>query len=302
MLSSVLNKNIELFFVVLYNVLNNHSRKRFLTLKLGEIIKKFREERKLSMDRFAEKSGLTKGYISMLEKNEHPKSKKPIIPTEETLLKVAKGMGVDIDFVLSRLDSDQEIQINISPKNMLNMDNSTPTNPQVELIPSTLQKINATSSQLEHSRQLIVLDTAETLLNQQKEIKNNEDTVIDLFSYNYYDHAASAGTGQYLNDVQVETIELPVDYDADFVIPVYGDSMEPEYHSGDYVFVKLSIDLSDGDIGVFEYYGDAYIKQLVINAEGAFLHSLNSKYDDIPIDKDSDFRIIGEVMGSYRER
>lgn len=288
---------------MLYNVLNNHSRKRFLTLKLGEIIKNFREEKKLSMDRFAEKSGLTKGYISMLEKNEHPKSKKPIIPTEETLLKVAKGMGVDIDFVLSRLDSDQEIQINISPKNMLNIDNpSTPTNPQVELIPSTLQKINATSSQLEHSRQLIVLDTAETLLNQQKEIKNNEDTVIDLFSYNYYDHAASAGTGQYLNDVQVETIELPVDYDADFVIPVYGDSMEPEYHSGDYVFVKLSIDLSDGDIGVFEYYGDAYIKQLVINAEGAFLHSLNSKYDDIPIDKDSDFRIIGEVMGSYRER
>ncbi|HEP1665411.1 TPA: helix-turn-helix domain-containing protein, partial [Streptococcus pyogenes] len=99
-------------------------------MKLGEIIKNFREEKKLSMDRFAEKSGLTKGYISMLEKNEHPKSKKPIIPTEETLLKVAKGMGVDIDFVLSKLDSDQEIQINISPKNMLNMDNpSTPTTP-----------------------------------------------------------------------------------------------------------------------------------------------------------------------------
>ncbi|HEQ7796970.1 TPA: helix-turn-helix transcriptional regulator, partial [Streptococcus pyogenes] len=39
-------------------------------MKLGEIIKNFREEKKLSMDRFAEKSGLTKGYISMLEKNE----------------------------------------------------------------------------------------------------------------------------------------------------------------------------------------------------------------------------------------
>lgn len=269
-------------------------------MKLGEIIKNFREEKKLSMDKFAEKSGLTKGYISMLEKNEHPKSKKPIIPTEETLLKVAKGMGVDIDFVLSRLDSDQEIQINISPKNMLNIDNTyTPTTPKVELIPSTLQKINSTSSLLEHSRQVIVLDTAETLLEQQKEIKNNEDTIVELFPYNYYDHAASAGTGQYLSDVQVETIELPVDYDADFVIPVCGDSMEPEYQSGDYVFVKLSVDLIDGDVGVFEYYGDAYIKQLLINAEGAFLHSLNSKYEDIPIDRDSDFRIIGEVVGSF---
>ncbi|HER6475265.1 TPA: helix-turn-helix transcriptional regulator [Streptococcus pyogenes] len=266
-------------------------------MKLGEIIKNFREEKKLSMDRFAEKSGLTKGYISMLEKNEHPKSKKPIIPTEETLLKVAKGMGADIDFVLSKLDSDQEIQINISPKNMLNMDNpSTPTTPKVELIPSTLQKINSTSSQLEHKRQLNVLDYAETQLEQQNTVEEPQAT---YYTYNYYDHAASAGTGQYLNDVQVEKIELPVDYDADFVIPVYGDSMEPKYHSGDYVFVKLSVELTDGDIGVFEYYGDAYIKQLLINDEGAFLHSLNSKYEDIPIDRDSDFRIIGEVVGSY---
>lgn len=139
----------------------------------------------------------------------------------------------------------------------------------------------------------------ESLLSEQNTVEDSKNTVVELFSYNYYDHAASAGTGQYLNDVQVETIELPVDYDADFVIPVYGDSMEPKYHSGDYVFVKLSVDLTDGDIGVFEYYGDAYIKQLLINAEGAFLHSLNSKYDDIPIDKDSDFRIIGEVVGSF---
>ncbi|HEP1369653.1 TPA: helix-turn-helix domain-containing protein, partial [Streptococcus pyogenes] len=188
--------------------------------------------------------------------------------------------------------------LKIEPQQLFDY-SSSPTNPQVELIPSTLQKINSTSSQLEHSRQIIVLDTAETLLEQQKEIKNNEDTIAELFSYNYYDHAASAGTGQYLNDVQVEKIELPVDYDADFVIPVYGDSMEPKYHSGDYVFVKLSVELTDGDIGVFEYYGDAYIKQLLINDEGAFLHSLNSKYEDIPIDRDSDFRIIGEVVGSY---
>ncbi|HEQ7723206.1 Repressor protein [Streptococcus pyogenes] len=141
----------------------------------------------------------------------------------------------------------------------------------------------------------------ESLLSEQNTVEDSKNTVTNLFSHNYYDHAASAGTGQYLNDVQVEKIELPVDYDADFVIPVYGDSMEPKYHSGDYVFVKLSVELTDGDIGVFEYYGDAYIKQLLINDEGAFLHSLNSKYEDIPIDRDSDFRIIGEVVGSYRE-
>lgn len=144
-------------------------------------------------------------------------------------------------------------------------------------------------------------NTAEDSNNTVEDSNNTVEEPRTLYSYNYYDQPASAGTGQYLNDVQVEQIELPVDVDADFVIPVYGDSMEPEYHSGDYVFVKLSVELSDGDIGVFEYYGDAYIKQLLLGDAGAFLHSLNSDYDDIPVDADSDFRIIGEVVDIYRE-
>ncbi|HFQ3309730.1 TPA: XRE family transcriptional regulator [Streptococcus pyogenes] len=239
---------------------------------LGNSIKEIRKSKKMTQKELAKLTGFKQNTISNHENGNRQLD-------EVDIRKYAKALKIE-------------------PQQLFDY-SSSPTNPQVELIPSTLQKINSTSSQLEHSRQIIVLDTAETLLEQQKEIKNNEDTIAELFSYNYYDHAASAGTGQYLNDVQVEKIELPVDYDADFVIPVYGDSMEPKYHSGDYVFVKLSVDLTDGDIGVFEYYGDAYIKQLLINAEGAFLHSLNSKYDDIPIDADSDFRIIGEVVGSY---
>lgn len=236
------------------------------TIAFPAMVKELRLNKNLTMEQLAEELGKTKSTISKWEKGTRsPK----IYEIEE----IAKFFGVE-------------------PKKMMFGDNSTPIAPQVDLIPSTLQKITSTSSQLEHKRQLNVLDYAETQLEQQ-------NTVTDLFSYNYYDQALSAGTGQYLNEVNVETIELPVNIDADFVVPVYGDSMEPEYYSGDYVFVKLSVELTDGDIGVFEYYGDAYIKQLLINAEGAFLHSLNSKYDDIPIDADSDFRIIGEVVGSY---
>lgn len=236
------------------------------TIAFPAMVKELRLNKNLTMEQLAEELGKTKSTISKWEKGTRsPK----IYEIEE----IAKFFGVE-------------------PKKMMFGDNSTPIAPQVDLIPSTLQKITSTSSQLEHKRQLNVLDYAETQLEQQ-------NTVTDLFSYNYYDQALSAGTGQYLNEVNVETIELPVNIDADFVVPVYGDSMEPEYYSGDYVFVKLSVELTDGDIGVFEYYGDAYIKQLLIHAEGAFLHSLNNKYEDIPIDRDSDFRIIGEVVGSY---
>lgn len=170
---------------------------------------------------------------------------------------------------------------------------------------SLISQINTKVARLHKARQKKVLTYTDKQLKEQELEVNNRNTINKpqtiYYTYNYYDQALSAGTGQYLNDVQVEQIELPIDVDADFVVPIYGDSMEPEYHSGDYVFVKLSVELSDGDIGVFEYYGDAYIKELVINDSGAYLHSLNPKYDDILVDIDSDFRIIGEVVGRYRE-
>lgn len=182
-------------------------------------------------------------------------------------------------------------------------------------IPDLLtQQITDKVVQLTPDNKKIVLRTSEELLESQKangemyteqneeETKKNEvSEVIQLYSYDYYDHAASAGTGQYLNDVRVERIELPVDIDADFVIPIKGDSMEPDYHDGDLVFIQTSVELNDGVIGVFNYNGEAYIKQLVIDKEQAYLHSLNPKYKDMPITPETDFRIIGEVVDIYQE-
>ncbi|HEM3179480.1 XRE family transcriptional regulator [Streptococcus suis] len=171
---------------------------------------------------------------------------------------------------------------------------------------SLIEQISDKVVQLTEPNQKNVLRYSSELLDKQDTVGNSKNTVNEpqtvYFTYNYYDQPASAGTGQYLNDVKVETIELPIEVNADFVVPIYGDSMEPEYHSGDYVFVKLSVALSDGDIGVFAYNGEAYIKQLRITDQGAYLHSLNPEYKDIPITADTDFRTIGEVVDVYRER
>ena len=167
------------------------------------------------------------------------------------------------------------------------------------------QQITDKVVQLTTQNKKIVLRTSEELLESQneEETKINEvSEVIQLYSYDYYDHPASAGTGQYLNDVRVERIELPLDIDADFVIPIKGDSMEPDYHDGDLVFIQTSVDLNNGVIGVFNYNGDAFIKQLVIDKEQAYLHSLNPAYKDMPITPETDFRIIGEVVDLYREK
>ena len=165
-----------------------------------------------------------------------------------------------------------------------------------------ISNILETSKKLKVNRQENVLNYANAELKEQKASNSKVMEISDYQTekeYPYYDDAVSAGTGQYIGISQKETITLPVDFDADFVVPVYGDSMEPDYHDGDYIFVKLSVDLSDGDIGVFELYGDTYVKQLVIEDDHAYLHSLNKKYKDMLVDADSDFRIIGKVVGRF---
>lgn len=227
-------------------------------------------------------------------------------------IEVAQKLGYKSDTTISKWENGKNLptgkklillaQLFNTTTDEILLGETTPTTAPNSLIEQISDKV----VQLTEPNQKSVLRYSSELLDKQNTVAYSKNTVSELqatyHTYNYYDQPASAGTGQYLNDVKVETIELPVEVDADFVVPIYGDSMEPEYHSGDYVFVKLSVDLSDGDIGVFAYNGDAYIKQLRITDQGAYLHSLNPDYGNIPITADTDFRTIGEVVEVYRER
>ena len=74
---------------------------------LGLIIKNYRELNNLTMQDFANKSGLSKGYISMLEKNKHPRNNKEIVPSITTFNKVAIAMGISLDQLVGMVDPDQ---------------------------------------------------------------------------------------------------------------------------------------------------------------------------------------------------
>ena len=240
---------------------------------IGNQIKTFRKSAGFTQDELAKRLNTTKQTISRYEKGDRKAN-------QDMLFELCDIFGVSIDdFFPSQNEALQ------SP---------------------TASSIQTIYDQLAPPRQSKVLTYAEKQLKEQRkeeETKINEvSEIIQLYSYDYYDHPVSAGTGQYLNDVRVERIELPVDIDADFVIPIKGDSMEPDYQDGDLVFIQTSVDLNDGVIGVFNYNGDAYIKQLVIDKDQAYLHSLNPAYKDMPITPETDFRIIGEVVDLYREK
>ena len=82
----------------------------------------------------------------------------------------------------------------------------------------------------------------------------------------------------------------------DCIYPVNGDSMEPEFHSGDYVMVqrlKNGSDLEFGEIGAFAFHNETYIKEY----SRAGLRSLNKKYKMMRFNDDDNVFIIGRVLG-----
>lgn len=234
---------------------------------MENLLKTKRLEKRLTLEQVGEIVGVGKSTVRKWENG------------------MIENMGRDKIVALSKA-------LDISPLDILGIDK-----PQES---TTKQILDSVFSKLEEPRQDKVVAYAKSELDDQNKVMEIADYQTEK-EYPYYDDAVSAGTGQYIGISQRETITLPVEFDADYVVPVDGDSMEPEYHDGDYIFIESTVNLNDGEIGVFELYGDTYVKQLILEDDHAYLHSLNKKYKDMKVDADSDFRVLGRVVGRYSE-
>lgn len=127
-------------------------------------------------------------------------------------------------------------------------------------------------------------------------------------------NAVSAGYGDMLGDDEFEMVEYPsniVPDGTDFAVRVDGDSMEPAYHDGQIVFIEKCNRLDDGEVGLFGYQGNGYIKvyseeepdeddiEEFLDDYGyvhpqIYLLSYNEKYDPIKIE--DDLIIYGRVL------
>ena len=108
--------------------------------------------------------------------------------------------------------------------------------------------------------------------------------------------SAAAGFGDIVSDDDYEMVKLPRTSEselADFVIRVTGDAMEPEFYDRDCVLIRKQISIYDGDVGLFVYQGDVFIK---IWQEGQ-LRSLNQNYAPIKITDWDRFQTVGKVLG-----
>lgn len=120
------------------------------------------------------------------------------------------------------------------------------------------------------------------------------EEIVPLRLWAYYGKIAAAGTSVEFSDMIAGTKEYPINemnQNADYVIGVNGDSMEPEYYDGDIVFVEKTTHVSIGDVGIFQKDNNIYIKKAGENG----LVSLKAGYPIIT--SEDGVRVLGKVLG-----
>ncbi len=80
-------------------------------MSLSEFLKNYRQEHALSMDDFARLCGLSKPYISMLEKDRNTKNGKAITPSIRTYEKIARAVGISVDSLMRMLSGDEMVSL-----------------------------------------------------------------------------------------------------------------------------------------------------------------------------------------------
>lgn len=126
----------------------------------------------------------------------------------------------------------------------------------------------------------------------------------------------SAGPGAFLNENNFELKRFPEDEipdGAEFAIRVSGDSMEPVYSNGQIIWIQLCKQLRPGEVGIFEYDGNGYVKMYdeqypeadyldaYTTSDGCVrpqpvLVSYNEAYAPKPVNPYTSFCIVGRVL------
>lgn len=255
--------------------------KEQLAIYIGDKIKHYRKKVGLTQAELAAKIKMGHTTIANYEKGFRS-------PKKDTLFDLADVFGVSIDDFFP----------------------SKGTNPKVEFIPSTLQKVTDTTSKLEHKRQLRVLDFANEQLEKQNKVVSLFDNHIEneeLFPVKSTTFAAAArgfGYGFEADDYDTYTVytdEEPPHHD--YAIGIRGDSMLPKYVDGDMLYIiDKGVSSYSGQLCVVVHNGQTYFKKVYTEPDGLRLVSLNTKYDDIFIDyppAEDTYIKIYDVVGSF---
>lgn len=232
-------------------------------MTFGNRLKQARENKGYNQKQFAERLGVTPTRLNYWEKDKRE-------PDVAIIKQIAQSLDVSSDWLIGNNIISSEIEL--------------------------------TAAEKQHIKKYRTLD-----LYGQKAVDNLMDIELErcslvvgmphMISLPMAELKASAGTGQWLGDdeytTRVDVLDTPEARRANVVIEVSGDSMEPRYHDGDKVLVKLQPTVEQNEIGIFIVDNCGYIKKLGVNE----LISVNKEYDNIPLNEYNDVTCVGKVVG-----
>lgn len=166
--------------------------------------------------------------------------------------------------------------------------------------------------QLSESRQANTISFATEQLEKQKQDNKIIQIKNSLIPYEVAtEQALSAGLGEgYTDNIETTTFYWDKLVDYDIGIPIKGDSMEPDYQSGQIALIKYqSRSDYDGQVCAVDNIsvGNAFIKCVTCQEDGILLESLNvelnqygeRKFPDKKISWEDNPRIIGKVVAAF---
>lgn len=84
---------------------------------------------------------------------------------------------------------------------------------------------------------------------------------------------------------------------ASFIMESYDDSMSPKIDETDFVYIELNSPLNNKDIGLFQYKNQLLIRKFIIRKKDIVLRAESNDVEDIVITKNSEFNILGKILG-----
>ena len=244
-----------------------------MSLTFGEKIKEARKQKNLTQKQLADLIGAAHNSISDWENNKNK-------PDPDTIELLCGALKITPNYLLASTEDD------FSPKEKLLIKKyrliSTHSPDGAVVVDTVLDREYAIADKLREQK--------EQLEKIQKMDMEVAEEIVPLRLWAYYGKIACAGTGFIFDDIPTDTIEAP-DADADFIIGVNGDSMEPDYSDGEKLYIKKVERINPGEVGIFTINNECFLKEY--GKDG--LVSRNKKYDDIP--GNEDVRLIGKVVG-----
>lgn len=239
-----------------------------------ENLKRARENAGLTQTQAAQKIGVSDGTYKNYEQGKRE-------PNGDKIVTIANAFGVTTDYLLGRPDAKEPAD----PIDKL----MTVDEMEKDLLREWLSLDEASrKSFLDVLRKIVAAD-------QKRQTAASKRAAYLLHRLSR--HKVSAGLGYNLDDddnwQEAEVVETDAVHRADFAVEVDGDSMEPDYLSGDILLVQSTPTIEVGEVGVFTLNGDGYVKEL---GESELL-SRNPEYDPIPIHESDSLQCWGRVIG-----